>query len=385
VLLYGRKELDTIINSEQRNQLLDEEFIDWISSLYWGETLGVQYAMKMGELSPRKEDKVEWQNTLIQEMDHQQRLLKWMLDNDITLRAPNRLLKVIGRIVDKGSTAKDLHEYKNVIKDGQIFLEELGVTMIRWRLPLIKNKSLRSLLLKIVNDEAKHISNGKRTLKSIGELSLPKQSNMELNILKLFPLQIAKNILPPDQYLEVKNLSQDIMAGCLEEIMSAKVFKPLEILEKFCHVEGYECFGCHPAKSEGLLLEPVLVDGEIFDNLNLGKSFVGMNGLVHGGFISMALDEIMGYAITLGKKRFSLTTKLEVKFLKPMVCGKDYRINSRIVSEDGNKIAVTGEIVSLDGEVIASAAGDFYIIGKNLGEKLFPTIVSNPHVSYMFN
>ena len=384
-LFFSVQEIDQLLTSEERKELLDREFEDWISSLYWGEGLGIEYALKMHQLSETHEEKDEWLETYKQELDHQQRILKWMIDNNLHPTEPSFMLKIVRRIVDGGKKAKSIKEYTKVIKDGQIFLEEMGVCIIRWRLPKIKDRSLRSILYKITKDEAGHIASGKKILNKHEPYSLSKQENFLDHLDRMFPFHLGRSVLSDEKYKEIKLKSKAAILKLSTEIFKAKVYKPLEVLENFLHVEGYECFACHPTRSEGLLLEPKLINGGVEDFICLGNQFVGMNGLVHGGFISMALDEMMGYAITLGDKRFSLTTKLEMQFIAPMKCNKQYLISAKIISRDDNKIKTSGSIVDPQtNKQIAVATGDFHIVNKILGDKLFPKITNNPYVQYMF-
>jgi hypothetical protein len=80
-LLWGLAELQPWVNrlsQEERQVLFHSEIHDWVSSMYWGETLGVQYALLMSRHAETVEDKTFWLKTLGEEVDHQQRISAWL-------------------------------------------------------------------------------------------------------------------------------------------------------------------------------------------------------------------------------------------------------------------------------------------------------------------
>lgn len=385
VLFYSSPELRKYIPEGQFDQILNTELWEWISAIYWGETLGIEYALKMYELSESDEERTTWLDTYAEEVDHQQRLANWLVNNKTYPLPPTLMMKRAQRIIEKGRKAKNFKEYQEVIEKGQIFFEETGACLIKWRSSYVKDRSLRAILYKISKDEASHISNGKRKLNEFQEYSKTRAENLVENIGTLFPIHIAKKMLPKENYEGVRTEYLRVSTIRSKEILSANSFKPIPMIAKFEHVDGYECFGCKPTRSEGLLLEPKLENGKVVDELVFNNSFAGMNGLVHGGFISMALDEMMGYTITLSKEKLSLTTNLNIEFLRPVKCGEKYRIETMILQHEDSKVVTAGEIIELaTGKVCAKGKADFFILNKVTCSRIFPGIYNDPKLSHMY-
>jgi len=384
-LFLGTGLISPFLPEGKKEELINEEFYEWISAVYWGEKLGVDYAFKMTEISPNEELRSFWFETYKHELDHLTRITDWLLVNGVAPTAPTLMMKRVLALMDKHKKAKSYDQYQEVIEKGQVFLEETGACLIKWRLGFIKDRMLKSIFYKIYRDEMGHISQGKRTLLSLNKEVLPKKDNLQQNIKALFPLHIVKKHLEVDQLISLKNSLPEILEKETTRIIGASTYRPLQPLSIFEDVDGYERFGCKPTRSEGLLLEPKIEsDNSAFDIIKFNSKFSGMNGLAHGGFISMALDEMMGYSKTLHLEKFSLTTNLNVEFKLPVKIDRDYVISSRIISIDGSLVKCIGSITDCEtGKIAATSQGTFHLVNEKLGHKLFPGIMSNTKTSTM--
>jgi uncharacterized protein (TIGR00369 family) len=129
------------------------------------------------------------------------------------------------------------------------------------------------------------------------------------------------------------------------------------------------CFGCGPANSNGLQLEFELSpDGKSFVcNFELGSTFVGPPGHVHGGIIATILDEAMGKANKL-KNKVALTRRMEVEYLRPVPLGRPLVAEGRVNRVRGRALYNSAEIRSAMGDVLAKGRGKFMAIDA---EKMF--------------
>jgi acyl-coenzyme A thioesterase PaaI-like protein len=384
-LFFGTPEIQQYLPKDKINELLDRELYEWVSSVYWGEKLGIEYAHKMYEISPTPELKDIWWETYREELDHQKRIVDWLLLNGTAPSGPTLLMKRVQKLLDKNRKANCYEQYREVIQKGQIFLEETGAILIKKRTPHIKDRTLKAIFYKIYRDEMPHISQGKKTLLEIDGNIATKKENYINNIKTLFPLHVAKEILSSEELSLLKSRLNEVLTKQAEDVLSVPAYQPPALLPIFEEVEDYQCFGCKPSRSEGLLLEPkIKSENSVFDEIVFSKFFTGMNSLVHGGFISMALDEMMGYAITLCHQKFSLTTKLEINFKLPVKCGETYRIEGQIESIEGKKVKCTGKIIEISsGNLCATSTADFYLINSKLCNSLFPGILANSKTSSM--
>jgi acyl-coenzyme A thioesterase PaaI-like protein len=95
------------------------------------------------------------------------------------------------------------------------------------------------------------------------------------------------------------------------------------------------------------------------DDLRVRGSFTvtehhqGAPGLAHGGVISAAVDEGMGFLLWLVQSP-AVTAHLEVDFRRPLPVGSELELDGRVDRVDGRKIFASMQ-GRLDGEVVVEA------------------------------
>jgi acyl-coenzyme A thioesterase PaaI-like protein len=87
--------------------------------------------------------------------------------------------------------------------------------------------------------------------------------------------------------------------------------------------------------------------------------------MAHGGIISTLLDEIMSWTVIYFKKAFSVTRRMQVRYLKPVPVEIPLTAKGTITSEGKSRIC-KAEAVLLDGEgnVLAKSEGDFAVLSS---------------------
>ena len=100
----------------------------------------------------------------------------------------------------------------------------------------------------------------------------------------------------------------------------------------------------------------------------------------------MALDEMMGYSITLGMQKLSLTTNLNIEFFRPVRCNEKYLIETKAIqTDDYAKIVTVGEIREVaSGKVCAKGKAEFFILNKATCSRIFPGIYNDPKLSHLY-
>ncbi len=113
-----------------------------------------------------------------------------------------------------------------------------------------------------------------------------------------------------------------------------------------------------PASRE-LGLEPLAVNvSEMWFEgaFNPNPNHLNRGGIVHGGFVTAMLDEVMGVAIISANefRKWPPTLEIKAQFLRPVLPGRI--IGRGQVIKMGRTIAfVSGELRDLDGELLATA------------------------------
>jgi uncharacterized protein (TIGR00369 family) len=127
---------------------------------------------------------------------------------------------------------------------------------------------------------------------------------------------------------------------------------------------GYKkCFFCGPATG-GLALELHYGDEGTFCEFVAHEKFQGYDGMLHGGIVTGILDEVMWWTLFMEKKVICATSKIEVQFKRPVLCGNGYRASGYLVGATGRTYQVSGQIESKEGRVCASSIASFRAIEK---------------------
>jgi acyl-coenzyme A thioesterase PaaI-like protein len=116
------------------------------------------------------------------------------------------------------------------------------------------------------------------------------------------------------------------------------------------------CFGCGYANPHGLQLKFDLVDGITVATFHPRPEHQGYPGLLHGGLISVILDEAIGWT-TYGRGVPTVTGKLSVRMREPVPVDAPLEVRAWITQERRRWTEARGELRSLDGRVFAEAEG----------------------------
>ncbi len=114
--------------------------------------------------------------------------------------------------------------------------------------------------------------------------------------------------------------------------------------------EGQRVFGRRSdLPSRGQTMSPrMIIDQLDADGLRatvrFGRYYVGVNGAVHGGAVAVVLDELLGSVSHRVGPGLARTAYLHVNYRSITPADRDLQVTARLVSIDGRKRVVTGEI-----------------------------------------
>jgi uncharacterized protein (TIGR00369 family) len=94
----------------------------------------------------------------------------------------------------------------------------------------------------------------------------------------------------------------------------------------------------------------------------LAEHFQGWRGVAHGGIVAALLDEAMAHAAGMRGYR-GVTAELCARFKKPVPLSAPIVIRGRVEAMRRTVMDVTAEVVTLDGDVLATAEGKFIAKG----------------------
>lgn len=124
------------------------------------------------------------------------------------------------------------------------------------------------------------------------------------------------------------------------------------------------CFVCGPGNPVGLRLVFRLESGSCVSEFTPGRDHVGYPGVVHGGMIYSALDDVMANWLHLRGAR-AYTARCEIRYREPAAPGETLLLSGRPTARKRRvvKMEATATRAS-DGKVVATAAATFVVIDE---------------------
>lgn len=124
-----------------------------------------------------------------------------------------------------------------------------------------------------------------------------------------------------------------------------------------------------PANPHAPPIEIEVVDGEVWARGQLTDVYEGPPGYVHGGIISLILDQTLGLAnIVAGHP--GMTVALEVRYRRPTPLHRPLEIHSRFSRTEGRTIYSEGSIAA-EGQTTVEATGVFRTVTPDRSAQLF--------------
>ncbi|HEX4786897.1 MAG TPA: PaaI family thioesterase [Actinospica sp.] len=126
-----------------------------------------------------------------------------------------------------------------------------------------------------------------------------------------------------------------------------------------------QCFGCGEDRPEGLHLRIEAGEGvSVAAKFEVSAAHQGAPGLIHGGLLATAFDEVMGSVSWLLRVP-AVTGRLETDFVAPVPVGRVVHFRAWCVGRAGRKVYHRAEarLDSPQGPLVARAAALFVVVG----------------------
>ncbi len=112
-------------------------------------------------------------------------------------------------------------------------------------------------------------------------------------------------------------------------------------------------------------------DGSVVVNFTPRAEHQGYPGVLHGGIVTALLDETIGRAtMSAIGGQFTMTAKLELRFLKPVPVGKPLTVIGRVEKMSRHGMTGRGELRLVDGSLAVEASGLFVTLPEQQKEAL---------------
>ncbi|MEN8181957.1 MAG: PaaI family thioesterase [Myxococcota bacterium] len=109
-------------------------------------------------------------------------------------------------------------------------------------------------------------------------------------------------------------------------------------------------------------------DQHVLGSATFGSAYEGPPGCVHGGWVAAAMDELLGFAQSMGGQP-GMTGTLTVRYRNPTPLHTELRLQARVDGVERRKTFASGEIHAGD-MLCAEAEGIFVSVGRERFEKL---------------
>ena len=147
--------------------------------------------------------------------------------------------------------------------------------------------------------------------------------------------------------------------------------KMKKILNPYLNKEGYNCVCCAPNNPVGLHLEFWEEGEDVLTIWNPGENYQGWINTLHGGIISMLMDEVAGWVINRKLQTTGVTMQLNVKYKKPvMTTDSQITVRGHIASQRRNIVTIHLTLENSKGEVCDEGEAIYFTFGPNKAKEM---------------
>lgn len=135
---------------------------------------------------------------------------------------------------------------------------------------------------------------------------------------------------------------------------------------------GYNCIGCAPNNPIGFCLNFYEDGPYILTRWTPSTNHQGWIDTLHGGVQSLLIDEVAGWVVSRKLQTTGVTSKMELKYLRPILTTDgEITIRAKVSRQMRNVAYIDAEIVDAHGEVCTTATLIYFCASK---EKAFETL-----------
>ncbi len=144
-----------------------------------------------------------------------------------------------------------------------------------------------------------------------------------------------------------------------------------KVINPFAGRENYNCFGCSPDNHDGLQMEFYEEGEEVICYWQPKEKFQGYNSVLHGGIISTLIDEIASWYVFTKLKTSGMTSKLEVRFKKPvLINGGRLTLRARLAERKRNLAYIDVRLYNSQNELCSEGEAVYFILPKEKAKEM---------------
>ena len=140
----------------------------------------------------------------------------------------------------------------------------------------------------------------------------------------------------------------------------------------WANVPGYNCFGCCDKNPIGLKMKFTEHENFVRSEWIAHPDFQGYHNVLHGGIQASLMDEIAGWTIFVKANTGGVTSRLEVKYKKPVVLDERPVVLKSYLTGITRRIAkLKVELFNADGELCTVAETEYFVLPPEIAREKF--------------
>lgn len=145
-----------------------------------------------------------------------------------------------------------------------------------------------------------------------------------------------------------------------------------KVINPFKGLKGYNCFGCSPDNQFGLQLSFVDEGEYLTASWKPKERFQGYHNMLHGGIQSTLIDEIASWYVYAKLKTAGVTSKLEVRYKKPVYTDKgEIKLRAKLTGMKRNLADFEVELFDSDGVLCAWGKVQYFTFSEKVSREKF--------------
>lgn len=144
------------------------------------------------------------------------------------------------------------------------------------------------------------------------------------------------------------------------------------IINPWRGMDGYRCFGCDPRSEQGLRMEFYEDGDRIVSRWKPRPEFQGWVDTLHGGIQASLADEISSWVVFRKFQTSGVTSRMEVRYLKPIHTSEDHiTLQATVVRQRRNIVDIEVKIFNSQDQLCTEALCIYFLFPKEKAHEEF--------------
>ena len=144
------------------------------------------------------------------------------------------------------------------------------------------------------------------------------------------------------------------------------------IINPWRGMDGYRCFGCDPRSKQGLRMEFYEDGDRIVSRWKPRPEFQGWVDTLHGGIQATLADEISSWVVFRKFQTSGVTSRMEVRYLKPIHTSEDHiTLQATVVRQRRNIVDIEVKIFNSQDQLCTEALCIYFLFPKEKAHEEF--------------